>query len=185
MELTTRSSGTAQVFRRRSLKYLIPLQQTAFVMQEVQRHLPVHRRGMTHSVYLDSPSRELYAQRLVQLEDAKLFRFRWYGDDAPGTVWIEVKVHKTRTQSTKTRFQLSAAQALLFAAGNDHWREGTAPYGSMPVAVQQVQLRTICPWEHLACLDASNPSVPHHPRTPRPLPPSRAATPTACRSLLC
>ena len=145
MELTTRSVSTAQVFRRRSLKYLIPLQQTALVMQEVQRHLPVHRRGMTHSVYLDSPCRQLYAQRLVQLEDAKLFRFRWYGDDAPGTVWIEVKVHKTCKQSTKTRFQLSAAQALLFAAGDDRWGEGAMPYGSMPAAVQQVQLHTACP----------------------------------------
>ena len=51
--------------------------------------------GEISSVYFDSPSMDLYKERIKRSEGAKLFRVRWYGDKPSGDdqIFLELKTH--------------------------------------------------------------------------------------------
>ena len=74
------TEGTApdQQFRRRSRKFWVPAPCIPLVLAEVQRCVPLHQRGVTHSVYFDSARHELYHRRLVQqVFCSKVSTARW------------------------------------------------------------------------------------------------------------
>ena len=48
------------------------------------------------SIYFDSPTMDMYSERLKRSEGAKLFRIRWYGPSKPlgdENVFLELKTH--------------------------------------------------------------------------------------------
>ena len=112
-----RKKNKMEVFERKSIKLWVPNQKVSAVVAIMQRYVPIHRRGMVHSVYVDSENGAMYGKRLVREEDSKLLRFRWYGDDEPSAksqVFVELKTHKNKKPSSKERFALSPVEAKDF-----------------------------------------------------------------------
>jgi len=82
--------------------------------------VPIFRRGIIHSIYLDDSTSSMYHSRLIRTDGSQLVRLRWYGDDEPakdGKVFIEVKTHKEELPSMKERFSLSPTSAKSFEEG--------------------------------------------------------------------
>lgn len=75
--MTERKSVKAEVFERKSLKFWVHPNNVSAVTKIMQKYVPIHRRGMIHSVYMDNAQGDIYSKRLVREEDSKLLRFRW------------------------------------------------------------------------------------------------------------
>jgi len=54
-----------EVFERKSLKFWVPPNNVTVVTSIIQRNLPIHRRGMIHSVYLENQQGDMYARMPV------------------------------------------------------------------------------------------------------------------------
>jgi SPX domain protein involved in polyphosphate accumulation len=118
-----------ETFERKSFKFWIPRSHISHVTRVIRQHLPVHRRGVIHSVYLDTKDKHLYAERLVGNDGAILPRVRWYGEER---VFLELKTHHEQSASLNV---ISADQAMKMLKQNPAWRQATAaddvPYEQM------------------------------------------------------
>ena len=126
-----------QSFVRATTKYWVRNEDLSAVKLALSRHLPVLVRGglrggrgapgaakdsqLVNSVYLDSPSLELYHGRLAKVPGAVALRLRWYGTGEPRLVYVERKTHRdgwTGDESVKERFAIDpAAVPDLLRAG--------------------------------------------------------------------
>ena len=108
-------------FVRATTKYWVRSDDLSAVKLAISRHLPVLVSGgrvtegeskdsqLVNSVYLDSPSLELYHGRLAKLPGAVALRLRWYGTGEPEEVFVERKTHRdawTGDASVKERFRV-------------------------------------------------------------------------------
>ena len=108
-------------FVRATTKYWVRSDDLSAVKLALSRHLPVLVSGgrsaesgakdsqLVNSVYLDSPSLELYHGRLAKLPGAVALRLRWYGTGEPEEVFVERKTHRdawTGEASVKERFRV-------------------------------------------------------------------------------
>lgn len=113
MEINIRETGT---FVRKSHKYFIHLNKIRKIKQLINEKLPIHTRGAIHSIYLDNSSFTHYRDRLLKLNYATVFRFRYYGSN-PNHVYIEKKVKRGdefMSSSVKRRVKVSDKEALRF-----------------------------------------------------------------------
>ena len=108
-------------FVRATTKYWVRSDDLSAVKLAISRHLPVLVSGgrvtegeskasqLLNSVYLASPSLELYHGRLAKLPGAVALRLRWYGTGEPEEVFVERKTHRdawTGDASVKERFRV-------------------------------------------------------------------------------
>ncbi|GMI32702.1 hypothetical protein TeGR_g767 [Tetraparma gracilis] len=114
-----RKAVKSEVFERKSLKFWVPTHRVPAVIEIVKKFVPVRRRGVIHSVYLDDAESSMYNARLVRAEGSQLLRYRWYDDDEPRKeVFVEVKTHRNKVSSMKERFVLSPENATKFETGD-------------------------------------------------------------------
>jgi len=132
--ISARKQVKAEVFERKSLKFWVHPNNVSAVTAIMTKYVPIHRRGMIHSVYMENSAGAVYQKRLVREEDSKLLRFRWYGDDTPtDNVYVELKTHRNSVPSSKERFALRPADALLFAESK---YTGTVPADAKELATR-------------------------------------------------
>lgn len=118
-----KTQSTIQSFERQSRKFWVPPEHKRYVQAVIRQQLPIRRRGIIHSVYLDTEDKAMYVDRLVSREGAKLVRLRWYGEDNPKQVYVEIKTHRSNGVSTKDRFPLTLKQAKRLLSGQSPWLE--------------------------------------------------------------
>ena len=77
--------------------------------------------SLIQSVYFDTTSGlELYHARLQKREGSRAVRVRWYGNEAPSSVFVEQKTHHddwTGEPSVKERFALREPEVREFVEG--------------------------------------------------------------------
>jgi uncharacterized membrane protein YidH (DUF202 family) len=130
-------------FNRCTTKYWVKPEDVLPVKCELIKHIPVLIFGrkltvgaagganqpsdssLVTSVYLDNDTSDIYHSRLDRLDNATLFRFRWYGPRAGPTqaVYVERKTHrgpekkKAGLLSTKERFRVEWSDISCLLAG--------------------------------------------------------------------
>ncbi|CAO3615959.1 unnamed protein product [Cunninghamella blakesleeana] len=124
------AGGNQYAFERATAKYWIHPDNITEVKAIIMLHLPVllydknkkwePSDSAISSVYFDNPNFDLYTGRLQRDEGAEAIRFRWYGETASPSVYIERKTHHAAWldgASVKDRFPLEEEQVNAFTVG--------------------------------------------------------------------
>jgi len=129
IEDTIESQINNKSFKRESVKFWVSKENIVPVICNILPNLPIHLWDedinehiyqMTSSVYLDNSKLECYNDRIDKLENSKLIRIRWYGEDMEN-VFVERKVHHDSwvlIDSSKDRFQIHSRNILAYLRGD-------------------------------------------------------------------
>ena len=116
-------------FKRKSIKFWVRKENVLPVICNILPNLPIHLWDedinehiyqMTSSVYLDNSHLDCYNERINKLENSKLVRIRWYGEDMEN-VFVERKVHHDSwvfLDSSKDRFQIHSRNIMAYLRGD-------------------------------------------------------------------
>jgi len=116
-------------FKRTNIKFWVKKENIIPIICNILPHLPVHLWDedinehiyqATNSVYLGNTEFDIYHERINKMENNKLIRIRWYGEEMDN-VFVERKVHHdnwTLLSSSKDRFQIHSKYIMPFLRGD-------------------------------------------------------------------
>mmetsp|Transcript_28502 Transcript_28502/g.25161 ORF Transcript_28502/g.25161 Transcript_28502/m.25161 type:complete len:485 (+) Transcript_28502:72-1526(+) len=118
-----------ETYLRKTRKFWVLPSSFTAVKQRILRHIKEYREDgkissslehsgeFVESVYFDTDNLELYNQRLLQVDQSMLFRYRWYGTGKCKNGFFEEKLRKPEWRgqaSKKLRFQLDPKTVRQF-----------------------------------------------------------------------
>lgn len=155
-----------KTFLRKTRKFWILPSSFTAVKQRILRHVKEYRFDgkispsleqsgeFVESIYFDTDNLELYNQRLLQVDQSQLFRYRWYGATKckNNQGYFEEKLRKPEWRgqaSKKLRFQLDSKSVKSFIRNGPN---SLAPSNRPPFINQMYQFRIIPPFpcSHIA-----------------------------------